>query len=155
MRKIQVRAGHDGYNAQLDRTRRFLERVEGKHENDVAFQDIIWSFFQHCWHLEDWVKNDDSVHQTQKDAVRKAVDASRDLQICRSLCIHTKHLRARRGARHSHVDIDITPGQSTVMDCFIDDGEGNLISGKELARRCVGEWERILQAHGLTIDRLS
>jgi len=155
MRKIQVRAGHVGYNAQLDRTRRFLERVEGKHENDVAFQDIVWSFSQHCWHLRDWVMNDDTVQQTQRDAVYKAVEANGDLQICRSLCNHTKHLGARPGARHSHVDVDITPGQPIVMDCFIDDGEDNLISGKELARRCVAAWERILQEQGLTIDRLS
>ena len=72
MRKIQVRAGHHGYNAQLDRTRRFLERIEGEHKDDVAFQDIVWSFFQHCWHLKDWVMNDDTVQRPQKDAVRKA-----------------------------------------------------------------------------------
>jgi hypothetical protein len=155
---VQTRSGHIGYRDQLDRVRRFLERVEGAHASDVAFQDIMWSFFQHCWHLKDWVKHDPLAHQGQKDKVKDAAHASALLLICRDMCNGTKHLklespRSGSGAAHSHVDMKITPGSGLPpkMDCFIDDGTGKQISGMQLARDCVSEWERILQSVGLAI----
>lgn len=46
MKKIQTIVGNTGYRHQLDRVRRFLDRVEGPHASDIEFQDIIWSFLQ-------------------------------------------------------------------------------------------------------------
>jgi len=63
VRGIQTRAGHIGYRDQLDRARRFLERIRRGYEgiedmDDVEFQDMVWSFFQHCWHVKDWLHHD-------------------------------------------------------------------------------------------------
>jgi hypothetical protein len=41
------------------------------------------------------------------------------------------------------------------IDCIIADGYGKLISGKQLARDCIAEWERILQSQGLATARSS
>jgi hypothetical protein len=142
---VQTRSGHIGYRDQLDRVRRFLDRVEGPHSSDVDFQDIMWWFFQHCWHLKDWVKHDPLARQDQKDQVKRAAEASALLLICRDICNGTKHLKltdpsSGSGAAHSHVDMKITPGSGmpNEIDCVIDDGTGRLISGKQLARDCVG-----------------
>ena len=159
---VQTRAGHIGYRHQLDRVRRFLARVEGGHASDVDFQDMIWSFFQHCWHLKDWVEHDPLASPTQKSAVKRAVHNSPLLLICRDMCNGTKHLKldnpsSGTGAQHNHVDMKITPGSDhpAELDCLIDDGMGRLISGKQLARDCVAEWERILTATGLNTARMS
>jgi hypothetical protein len=161
MRKIQTVMGNIGYRHQLDRARRFLDRVEGPHAGDVDFQDMIWAFFQNCWHIKDWVRNDPLASPSQKQSVRDKVHASTKLLICRDLCNGTKHLgfgrspSAGAGARHHHVDTRIAPGNASILDCIVDDGQGNLISGKQLARECLAEWERILQSEQLNIARLS
>jgi hypothetical protein len=154
MRQVQTKAGATGYMHQLDRVRRFLERVEGHHQTDVEFQDIVWSFFQHCWHLKDWVKHDPLATESQRENVCRKAYASPLLKICRDLCNGTKHLnldqaRSGSGARHAHVTTTIVPGRSSEMDCMVEDGHGNLISGKQLARACVEEWVRILESQRL------
>lgn len=159
--KVQTRAGHLGYRDQLDRTRRFLDRVMGSHASEVEFQDMMWSFFQHCWHLKDWVKNDPLASPAQKTSVIKQAHNATCLRVCRDLCNGTKHLGLDRkpssgtGASHDHLNITITPGQPWDVDCMIDDGHGKTTSGKQLARDCVAEWERILQSEKLNTARRS
>jgi hypothetical protein len=145
----------------LDRARRFLDRVEGPQASDVEFQDMMWAFFQACWHLKDWVKNDPLPSDVQKEAVIDQAHASSVLGICRDLCNGTKHLGLDRtpssgtGAAHDHVAITIVPGESSTIDCIVQDGFGHPISSKQLARDCLKEWERILQSKNLNITRLS
>jgi hypothetical protein len=161
MRTIVTVSGNIGYRHQLDRVRRFLDRFEGPNANDVEFQDIAWSFFQHCWHLKDWVRNDPLASDAQKTAIIDQVHASAVLKICRDLCNGTKHLGLDRrpgsgsGAAHDHVAITIVPGGSSTIDCIVQDGFGNPTSGKQLARDCVKDWERILQSQQLNTTRLS
>jgi len=160
MRKIQTVAGNAGYRHQLDRVRRFLDRVEGPHANDVEFQDMMWAFFQNCWHLKDWMDRDPLAEAQKKSVIQKAHDSD-VLKICRDLCNGTKHLGLDRkpssgaDAAHHHIDITITPGESAAMDGMVEDGRENLISGKQLARDCIAEWERILQSEGLNTIRRS
>lgn len=154
MRMVQVRAGHIGYRHQLDRTRRFLERMEGPHSSDVDFQDMVWAFFQNCYHVRDWVHNDPLLSNSQKKSIRAKAKESLPLQRCGDLCNGTKHLR-KKPTRHSHVNIIIKPGEQSELDCIIDVGCNQQISAKQLARECVGEWERIFQSEELVTARLS
>lgn len=160
--KIQTVAGNTGYRHQLDRARRFLERVQRPvfedmeiQVDDVEFQDMMWSFFQNCWHVKDWVCNDPLVPSATKGAVvDMAHHLSPDLKMCQELCNGTKHLGMRPGAKHKSTDTTYDFARGHVeMDCVIDDGNGNEISGKELARRCIAEWERILGLQGLNTTR--
>ena len=160
--QVQSRTGHIGYRHQLDRARRFLDRLDrpasldGDGMNDVEFQDMVWAFFQNCWHVKDWVKNDPLVDQVVKDAVIKRAHESVVLRVCRELCNGTKHLGEHPGeASHDHVNTTIVPGGETTMDCLIDNGAGTLVSGRLLARQCIAEWESILQSHGLATTRRS
>jgi len=147
--KIETVAGNVGYRHQLDRVRRFLERAESIDQSDVDFQDMIWAFFQNCYHLRDWVANDPLLSAAQVDAIIKKVGESRPLQQCGFLCNGTKHL-ATKPARHSHIAMTIEPGTNNFssMDCMIAAGD-DVISGKELARACLAEWERIFHSEGL------
>jgi hypothetical protein len=161
VRKVQSVSGGVGYRHQLDRARRFLERVEMTTEDwadmdDVEFQDMMWAFFQNCWHVKDWLKNDPLVSQVVKDAAIQLAHKSQYLKMCQELCNGTKHLDARPGASHHHVNTTIIPGAGIRdLDCIVDDGSGKLISGKQLATDCVAEWERILGWQGLAIARQS
>jgi hypothetical protein len=55
----------------------------------------------------------------------------------------------------AQMSAQVDPHRPNEMDCVIDDGKGNQISGKQLARECLAEWQRILQSEGLPIDRVS
>lgn len=154
MRRIEVRVGNIGYRNQFDRTRRFLDRVEGAHENDVAFQDMVWAFFQNCYHLRDWIKQDPLMTEAQKKAVFAKVKCSTALQRCGDLCNGTKHLVPKK-TRHSHISITIEAGKPAELDCLIEVGAHELLSAKQLARECVAEWERILESEQLATTRMS
>jgi len=163
VRKVQSVSGATGYRHQLDRARRFLDLVQLDYQglediDEVEFQDMMWSFFQHCWHIKDWVLHDPLASNAQKNAVIDMAHQSGALMICRDLCNGTKHLRLNNpgsgaGASHQHVDMNIVPGQGRFeIDCIIDDDHGNRISGKRLARDCIAEWERILKSEGFATD---
>lgn len=165
-RRVVVSAGQTGYRHQLDRTRRFLERIEESYEelgdmDPVVFQDNMWSFFQHCWHVKDWVRNDPIVPQATKDLVVTDAEQSRTLTICQDLCNGTKHLKLRTpqsgaGASTKHIEMTIAPEVGRLeMDCIVDDGNGKDLSGKALARDCLKAWEQILINRGLATGRLS
>ena len=139
-----------GYREQLDRVRRCLERIEGRHRSDVEFKDITWSFFQHCWHLSDWLQHDGLVSEAQKQAVKAKVYASAMLAMCRDLCNG-----GRQAALKSLAPGTGAPRLPGTMDCLVHDGFGNLISGKKLARDCLAEWLRILESQGLATARLT
>ena len=150
--------GNTGYRHQLERARRFLGRVydliqaEWGTSNEVEFQDMMWAFFQNCWHVKDWIDHDPIVLRATKDAVITTAHKSSDLMVCRELCNGTKHLGKIPGeASHSHVDSENADGFTVDMDCVIEDGSGKLISGKELPHRCLAEWERILTSQKLPI----
>jgi hypothetical protein len=131
------------YRAQLDRVRRMRARFDEKYESLEAAQDIMWSFFQHCWHLKDWVMH---------DALLIAHAPGSPLRHCQGLCNATKHLETRRGeARHSHMNANIGGGRPR-MECIIDDGTGQKILGHQLADQCIAEWDCILRANGLSVD---
>lgn len=164
---IQTKTGDVGYRDQLDRARRFLDFVLAEYEglediNEVEFQDMLWSFFQHCWHVKDWLRHDPLATAKQKRAaIKMAERPGGPLLICRDLCNGTKHLNLSHpssgaGAAHLYVDMNIVPGRGRFeIDCILDDGHGAQISGRRLALDCIADWERILQAQGLATVRRS
>ena len=165
-RHIHISAGKAGYRHQLGRARRFLDRLHVTYEeiadlDDVEFQDMAYSFFQHCWHIKDWVRHDSLASDAQKEAVVEMAHQSATLKICQDLCNGTKHLgldkpKSGSGAAHQSTEMIIDTGTGQFeIDCVLDDGLGNLMSGKKLARDCMAEWERILQSQGLATARLS
>jgi hypothetical protein len=103
MIKSQTIAGHIGYRHQLDRARRFLDRMEQPVDDmddggmtDVDFQDMVWAFFQNCWHAKDWVANDRNVPRAARNGVIAMALASVPLKVCEQLCNGTKHLGGTR-----------------------------------------------------------
>ena len=44
---------------QFNRVQRAFLRVLDNHSRKlVDYEDDVWNFFQNCWHLTDWIKND-------------------------------------------------------------------------------------------------
>ena len=152
---IVVVAGNTGYRHQLDRARRFLERMEEPRANEVEFQDMVWAFFQNCWHVKDWMEYDPVVPRQKKDIVIELAHRSVVLRVCQEMCNGTKHLGARPRAKHQHIELMVDSVGNTEMDCIIDNGQGTEVSGRMLSHQCIAEWVSILQSQGLATARLS
>ena len=44
---------------QFERLQRIFMRVLDDQNRKLAeYEDDAWNFFQNCWHLKDWIKND-------------------------------------------------------------------------------------------------
>ena len=119
----------NSYRDQLDRVRRWLERIENQSDRrDVDYQDKSWAFFQFCWHLKDWVLNDAVVPASTKKIVKDAAHASKLLLVCRDMANGTKHMLnpPEVSAAHSYTATRIVPSSGTpsVVSTVIDMGDG-------------------------------
>lgn len=162
---VVSKMGGFGYRAQLDRARRFLDRVESDvPRRDIDYQDDVWAFFQNCWHIKDWLEFDYRVPRQKRASAIAAAHKSRVLRVCQDMANGTKHRRlSRRGkqvrarAVHLWTDTRIVPGGTTTIDCFIKfpRRKVKLRTAREVAAECVEEWVRILSDEGLATERRS
>lgn len=163
-RRLDTRFGAIGYLDQIDRIRRFVERVTAPRVNEdwerfiADYQDDVFSFFQHCWHLKDWIRNDPELSGEQKKRIIEAAEHSKVLAIANDMANGTKHLRLyepKAGAGYACLALSNAADFSTV-DCQISiDGDDRLQSGRRIAVKCVEEWEKILRKEKLPVRRRS
>lgn len=92
---------------QMDRVERCLERVHAanKQRLDVTEQeDALWTFFQQCWHLKDWIRNDPEVAGSlDPDELERAVEGSHALSLVGRLARRVKGLELERSRRESEL----------------------------------------------------
>jgi hypothetical protein len=146
---------------QFERVSRALKKVEQPSGDRDAELDDLYGFFQACWHLKDWIKNDDSLQQDLRDAIVHAVEATESLQFCADLANGSKHLKLKReikGANLWHVEslknIDAKTGE-VIFSVKI----GYMVASKHgiptpsdvigFSRKVVQGLERPVAQHGL------
>jgi len=143
------------YREQLARVRRFLTRIETHNRPLQDYDDDMWSFFQNCWHLKDWVKNDPSVPPAIRATLEVDLASWPDLMTCADLANGTKHLQLktpRVGARHTQKNFRVVIGGDSSVEYVIETGDGTQSDAVQLARNCVTAWEQQLKKYGLPID---
>jgi hypothetical protein len=150
-------AGWNDYRDQLGRARRFRDRMFASNADATEFQDMAWAFFQNCWPVKDWVKNDQRIAGATRAAVTHAAeDPATPLKLCHELCNGTKHLMPRGATQgHAGYTLFLNSDRSNEIDFMVDDGKGNRVSARQLADDCLAEWERILASQGLAAARPS
>lgn len=149
-----------GYLQQLARAYRFFDRyrkamtykkgVSGDAFNDL--EDFLWSFFQNCWHVKDWLRHDPTVPAKVKAAAVAAAEANRDLQVAADLANDSKHFnltRERVGARDAAIQFHDGPDRSTTIVHLIALADGTESPAVLAGQRAIDAWREILKAHGL------
>jgi len=120
--------------------------------------DDIYSFFQDCYHLKDWLKNDAAVNNATKERVEDYVTSRRSLSLCADLCNSLKHLSRTRSNRSNEnpsfgmKTIELTIGPKPTTASFkhqIDLQGGGSVDAFTLASECVADWETFLKNEGL------
>lgn len=139
------------YEQQLARVHRFFKRIETPLESQTEYDDMMWAFIQNCWHLKDWIINDDSAPKALRDRVMPGVRKSKCLQVCADLTNRSKHFKLEQKPwRDANMRADIRadigglrPGESQYRYYAVDD-RGETYELLDLARSALEEWEGII-----------
>lgn len=147
------------YNAML-RAYEKLETIStdnGPHIVNTDVADFAETFFNHCYHLKDWIKKD---HATARIDVEDYVNKTGPLRIVADYCNSLKHAGLDRKGRsggqveklNTHLKIDLTPkGFVTSAQQEIILG-GKRYNAYKLATDSVAAWKSFLALNSIKID---
>jgi hypothetical protein len=153
------------WQEQYQRVLRWLRRIEQPAEGEIdadEYGDFLYSFFQNCWHLKDWIKNDSSLPQDMRDEIVREAHKIESLQFCADLANRTKHLTldkfSRKNATLWQID-SIKIGDAKTGEPLSEAKIGFVIASPEvpdalgtatdLVRQAVKDWEQLLRNHKL------
>lgn len=151
------------YAKQYEMMIRWLDRIEGMAEkgegeiDTVDLKDYFIAFFQTCYHLKDYIKNDPSAGIADRD-VETFVDTTDCMGICADICNASKHLRLSgqgRSGEHpemregAHVTVDAGAAESwATYKIETDTGEKDAY---KVAKDCRDAWVSFMKSSGLPI----
>lgn len=142
---------------QWERVNRALKRIENNRNRKMEeYEDDIWFFFQNCWHLKDWIKNDGAIDQQHQQSVEADVHDIDELVICADLANRSKHLKLTS----KRVDADVTSRNTTIhagppgegygeYDFIITCNNNKEFDAIEIARASVEKWRELLTSYGV------
>ena len=147
------------YLEQFDRVKRWYQRFltinEGRQHNLPSdnYQDEVYAFFVNCFHLKDWIKNDESAG-TAADKVEEFVKNNKELNLCRDICHGIKHLkltvpRSGQDPRFGQRKFKVGLGgpEATISVRYTIDTSSGPVDAFELATRCLQAWENFIQSN--------
>lgn len=141
-----------GGKSQFQRLERWCHRVEeARTKEDLA--DFIFTFFQNCFHLKDWLKKTDEVPEVD---LEKLTSDNIELQICRDICNATKHFSLTTPSQEYEISFiqEYCPprfgggwyGGDARLLVVADDKN---YDAKELMYKCLNIWKEFLLAKGV------
>ena len=151
------------YREQYNRMRRWYERfsaIDQGREHSVYsdnYLDEIYSFFQNCYHLKDWIIVDKAIPADVKGSVETYINSNRSLRLCADICNSLKHLHItsnRSGESpafsRKRFAVGLGAGVSTTISLkyAVDTNSGSKDAFR-LATDCVTAWDTFLQSRGL------
>jgi hypothetical protein len=132
------------------------EGIYPEYGGNIEFE--LFSFFEICYHLKDWVKN--SPEGSPFTDVEMFINSSPAMRICADICNRLKHktLRTRRSKSDvglfrisNTISVSVLKDQSRTM-ARIDKATIETERGEEccfaLVKECMCEWERYFKENG-------
>lgn len=166
---------------QWNRVARWRSRIiaiESK-QDTAEFNYLLWTYFQNCYALKDWVKHELSINNSVID---QWIDLHEELRLCRAIANGTKHARWKNQYPSGIVNLpEKFMGVQILDDNFviaypstcvaesiydsslfpqnllptskgyyvIDRDNGMIFSAVELVNQCYKLWEHYLRDNGL------
>ena len=154
--------GQGTYVEQFNRAKRHYGRLEEINSGQIhirdseSYRDDFLSFFQNCFHLKDWIKNDDAIILSNKDQlVEDYINGDESLRLCADICNGTKHMKQTRNIRTgkqpqiTKADYSLHVGTvpTTLAVKYTIDSASGPIDAFELATRCIDLLSRFIAAN--------
>ena len=147
-----------GWKDQYDRVLRWYKRISDidqgilHNRNSGYYEDEIYAFFINCYHLKDWMLNDEALIITEKKKkLNEFIDNSKPMKICYDICNSRKHLKLTTPKIDKETQFG--PRQHSLNL----GGDGPIFSAKysilcdretfdafDLARACIDEWGKFI-----------
>jgi hypothetical protein len=140
------------WRAQFQRLKRTFDKVCGAYRSSIEYEDDLHHFFQDCWHLKDWIKNDPTTSASK--TIEHEVDAEQALRIAADLANGGKHLARtthRVGAYVTSSSVTVHLGQNKPIDTVytVTLEDGSTCTAEALVTECFEAWSRVLSRLGL------
>jgi len=140
------------WKAHYERLARSRQRVMQPYTSSIAYNDDLQHYFQDCWHLKDWIKNDPSTGARSR--IEQEVQAHRALRVVADLANAAKHLDRyahREGAYVTSTDVTVHLGQDKPIDvCYtVSLADGTTLSAQDLVHEAFMAWQTVLAKLGL------
>lgn len=149
------------YESQYQRMERWLDRIaimaeKGDRElKPVELRDFFIAYFQTCYHVKDYLKNDPKVRVSEPE-LQSFIDTNDCMALCADICNATKHLYLNSSG-WSKEDPQIDERASATVSAATGESSAtfrvNTNSGKkdayELAKECRETWDEFLRSKGL------
>ena len=134
-----------------DRFREINPRLADKVSSD--YEDDVYAFFMHCYHLKDWIKNDAPVKSRMPNLgtdVEQFINESEALSLCNSLKrleLDRSHSSEPRvfGRKRYHYQLNIGSRSSIKLQWLVQRNNKPPIDAFDLATDCIAEWDKFLQ----------
>lgn len=142
---------------------RFSETNSGRSHDQISdnYQDEVYAFFQNCYHLKDWLRNDPASSALVSPDIESTISNSPNLSLCADLCNGSKHLVLARNVRSSadthvgnrHFEVGLSAGAGSdsppriAVKYEVESG-GNVYDAFTVAQACVQEWGTYLKGKG-------
>ena len=151
-------AAEKRYVEQFSRMQRWYERFKNIDEGTAhersseEYTDNVYAFFQNCYHLKDWIKNDDTIKLPKGfDIDRDFINKNPAMGLLADICNGTKHLklakeRSNESPEFYSKNYSLTlGGQKAVVKVKwnIKTKSGNQ-DAFQLATECVKKWEEFI-----------
>jgi hypothetical protein len=140
----------------LNRTYSLVQQSSTGYRNDRPnsdyYRDELFSFFETCLHMRDWLWRDPNVRLTQEDA-GKLYNAHDCLKLAHDIAVGSKHIviknpRVDPSARLVGQDVNVLAGTGASFAWRIE-ADGRIHDGYGLATECLQAWHSILKQRKL------
>jgi len=152
------------HQEQFARMKRWYERIKKIDQgepHDLSYinlppdyyYDEVYAFFQNCYHLKDWIKNDDTVKLLKED-VEDFIKRHECMCLCADICNSTKHLNLTRPPKSGQVpefkrrelSLRLEGGPEPIInDKFFIETKTGTVNAFELASECVRKWGEFIK----------
>ena len=152
------------HQEQFERMKRWYERIKKIDQgepHDLSYinlspdyyYDEVYAFFMNCYHLKDWIKNDDTVKLLKED-VEDFIKRHECMRLCADICNSIKHLNLTRPPKSGQVpkfgsrvlSLSLEEGSEPIIGVkFSIEAKTGTIDAFELASECVRKWGEFIK----------
>ncbi len=154
------------HQEQFERMKRWYERIKKINQGEPHnlsfinlspgyFYDEFYAFFVNCYHLKDWIQNDDTV-KLPKNEVEHFINQNECIRVCADICVGIKHLKQESSPRSGQVpkferrelSLSLRGGPEPIITVkFSITTKDGTIDAFELASECVRKWGEFIKGN--------